>query len=125
VTDDDKMAFAAAYCEASRSNDAQSLLAMSAPDAVVWHNFDDVEATMAHTTKTMAWLHRNVTDLAWQDINLRPTVDGFVWQALMTGVAKGGPLRVHTCVVVTLNEAGMLARLDEYLDPAATSVLRG
>jgi hypothetical protein len=43
----------------------------------------------------------------------------------MTGAAVGGPLRVHGCVVVRLDAAGLITRLDEYLDQAATAVLRG
>ena len=125
MSDEDKLAFAASYCAACRTNDGAALAAMSAPEAVVWHNFDEVESTMAHTTRALAWLHRNVTDLAWHDVNLKVTSDGFVWQALMTGVASGGALRVHTCLVVTLDDQGRLARIDEYVDPAATAVLRG
>jgi ketosteroid isomerase-like protein len=37
----------------------------------------------------------------------------------MTGTGPGGPLRVHTCVVATLSDAGKVTRMEEYLDSAA------
>ena len=124
LTDQDKMAIAAKYCEASRTNDGAAMLALSAPDAIVWHNFDGAEADMAHTVKTLAWVHRTAKDLAWKDVHLQATSTGFIWQALMTGIAPGGSLLVNTCIVVILNEHGLITRLDEYLDSTSTAVLR-
>ena len=43
----------------------------------------------------------------------------------MTGTGPGGPLEVHSCVIVTLNEAGLIVRAEEYLDTAQTAALRG
>ena len=75
--------------------------------------------------KTVGWLHRNVPDLAWHDIALYPTPTGFVSQTIMTGTAPGGALRVHSCVIVTLDDDGLVTRVEEYLDPTQTAVLRG
>jgi len=44
---------------------------------------------------------------------------------IMTGTAPGGALRVHSCVIVTLDGDGRVTRVEEYLDPAQTAVLRG
>ena len=101
------------------------MLALSAAEAVVWHNFDEVEASMEQTVKGLHWIHRAVPDLAWTDISLRPMDNGFVWQAVLTGTAPGGSLRAHSCVVVTLDDGGLITRLEEYLDRAQTAVLRG
>jgi ketosteroid isomerase-like protein len=125
LTDDEKLAIAHLFAMASRSNDAAAYAALCAPDATTWHNFDDLQVTTEQTVRTIAWLHRTVADLAWIDVALLPTPTGFVSQTILTGTAPGGPLRAHSCVVVTLNDDGLVQRVDEYLDPSQTAVLRG
>jgi ketosteroid isomerase-like protein len=53
------------------------------------------------------------------------TATGFVWQAVLTGTAPGGPLRAHTCMVVTLSASGRVIRTEEYLDSTALAPLSG
>jgi ketosteroid isomerase-like protein len=125
LTDHDKIDIATRFAAASRNNDPDAYRSLCAPDAVTWHNFDEVEVGTEHTVRTMAWLHRTVSDLVWSDISLAPTPTGFVSQTIMTGTAPGGALRVHSCVVVTLLDDGLIARIDEYLDPSQTKVLAG
>jgi ketosteroid isomerase-like protein len=125
LTDDDKLAIAAKFAAASRTNDADAYRALCTADATTWHNFDDAELGTDQTVKTVAWLHRSVANLAWHDVSLLPTPTGWVSQTLMTGAAPGGELRVHSCVIVTLNGDGLVTRVEEYLDPAQTAVLLG
>jgi uncharacterized protein len=125
LTDADKLAIAARYSSTSQTNDTDGFVALLAPDAVTWHNFDDTEVPTAQTMRTVKWLHRTVPDLAWATVATIPTATGFVSQTIMTGTAPGGPLRVHSCVVVTMNDDGLITRIDEYLDPRQTAVLEG
>lgn len=114
---------AARYIAATRAGDSDALAALSEPDVEFWHNFDDAVVGIDATTRTLRWLHRTVPDLAWDDVALHVTDDGFVWRSVITGSAPGGPLRAHTCVVATLSPTGKVTRLDEYLDPAAMANL--
>lgn len=125
LSDDDKLAIARRFAAASRQNDPEAYTALCTPDAVTWHNFDGIEVPTERTLRTIAWLHRTVPDLAWLDVALLATPSGFVSQTVMTGTAPGGPLNVNSCIVVTLTENGLVARVDEYLDPAQTAVLAG
>lgn len=125
MTDDDKLAVAARFAAASRDNDATAYRALCAPDATTWHNFDELAVDTERTLRTVAWLHRSVADLAWHDVALSPTPTGFVAQTMMTGTAPGGPLRVLSCVIVTLDDDGLVRRVEEYLDTAQTAPLRG
>jgi uncharacterized protein len=120
-----KLAVAARYAAATRGNDTEAFLALCTPDAVTWHNTDDQAEPIANTAKGMAWLHRKVPDLAWTDVTLLPTSTGFVSHSVMTGTAAGGPLRIHSCLIVTLNDDGLVTRIDEFIDPAQTAPLRG
>lgn len=125
LPDDEKLVIAARFAAASRHDDADAYRTLCAPGAVTWHNFDDVEVTTEQTIRTVSWLHRTVRSLAWIDVALVPTPAGFVSQTIMTGTAPGGELRVHSCVIVTLDGDGLVTRVEEYLDPAQTTVLRG
>lgn len=124
LTDDDKLAVARRFAAATRTNDASAYAALCAPGATTWHNFDDVEVTTEQTVRTVAWLHRTVSDLAWVDVALLPTSTGFVSQTTLTGTAPGGQLRAHSCIVVTLRDDGLVERVEEYIDPRQTTVLR-
>lgn len=125
LSDDAKLTVADRFATASRTNDGEAYAALCAPGAVTWHNFDDLEVSTEQTIRTVAWLHRTVPDLAWTDVALYPIPSGFVSQTIMTGTAPGGALRVHSCVIVTLDDHGLVTRVEEYLDPAQTAVLRG
>lgn len=125
LSDDDKLAIARRFAAASRENDAEAYAALCTASSVTWHNFDGLEVPTDTTVRTVAWLHRTVPDLAWTDVALHPTPTGFVSQTVMTGTAPGGALNVHSCVVVTLDDDGLVARVEEYLDPGQTAVLAG
>lgn len=125
LTDADKLAVAARFTAASAGNDADGYRALCAPDCQTWHNYDGLEVAAEQTARTIGWLHRTVPDLAWRIDEVSPTPNGFVVQMVMTGTAPGGPLSVATCAVVTLDDAGLITRIAEYLDPAQTAPLRG
>jgi hypothetical protein len=125
LSDDDKLAIAADFARASRTNDADLYRSLCAPGAVTWHNFDELEVGSDQTVRTVGWLHRAVADLEWSDVALLPTPTGWVSQTILSGTAPGGPLRVHSCVIVTLDDDGLVQRVEEYLDSAQTAVLSG
>jgi hypothetical protein len=113
----------AAYAAATRAGNGEAMLAMSEPDAVVWHNYDQVAISTERSNRALAWLHRTVPDAHWTDVAVLPTPEGFVWRSVLTGTAPAGALRVHSCIIVTLSGAGKVLRSDEYLDTAALAVL--
>lgn len=125
MTDEELLSLAASYAAATRSCDLDTLASLVEPDAVVWHNHDETEVDMDRTNRTVAWLHRTVPDISWEDVSVIPTQEGFVWRAVLTGSAPGGPLRAPTCVVATVSDRGRIARVDEYLDSAALAPLSG
>jgi hypothetical protein len=125
LSDDDKLAIAGRMNGATAANDGEAYAALCAPGALSWHNFDELEVSTEHTLRTVAWLHRTVPDLQWTQLELIPTPSGFVSKSIMTGTAPGGPLRVHSCVIVTLDDDGLITRVEEYLDSAQTAALRG
>jgi len=125
LSNDEKLVIARRFAAATRTNDAAAHRALCTPEAYTWHNFDEVKVDTDKTLRTLAWLHRTVPDLQWHDVALHATPSGFVSQTIMTGTAPGGALRAHSCLVVTLNDDGLVTAADEYLDPAQLAVLSG
>jgi ketosteroid isomerase-like protein len=112
------------YARLMRAGDVPGSAALFAPDGVIWHNFDDRALPAERAASGLALLHDQVPDIDWKDVSVHFFDSGFVWQALLTGTAPGGPVRAHTCMVFTVSESGLIERLDEYLDPAGLQPLR-
>ncbi|HUF96819.1 MAG TPA: nuclear transport factor 2 family protein [Ilumatobacter sp.] len=124
IGDVEKLGVAERYAAATRAGDADALAAVCEPDAVVWHNFDNASVSADRAARTLRWLHGAAPDVAWTDVAVLVTTNGFVWQALLTGTGPGGPFAASTCMVVTLSDRGLVAKTEEYIDPAALAVLQ-
>lgn len=112
------------FAEATATGDPERAASLCRPDAVVWHNYDNAEIPYADTAKSLLWLHKKVPDIAWVTRFLLTTPTGWVWLATITGSAPGGPLSAQTCMVATLDDAGLIRRLDEYIDPSQMGPVR-
>jgi ketosteroid isomerase-like protein len=96
-----------------------------APDAVIWHNNDQIEENPETNLRTLSWVTRNIKDLRYEDIRRQETATGFVQQHVLRGIApNGAALEIPACIVCQVND-GRITRLEEYLDSAHTAVLRG
>lgn len=120
----DPLSVQAGYARALRAGDAGAATAMFAPGGVIWHNYDDREVPADRASRVLTVLRDAMPDLDWEDVAVEATPSGFVWRAVVVGTAAGGPVRAHTCMVVTVSSDGLIERLDEYLDPAAMAPLR-
>lgn len=102
--------------------DTDALRAVYAPDAAIWHNFDEREQTVDENLVTLVDLHRRATGLEYTEIRRFPAPGGFVQQHVLVGQAKGGPLRMPAMIRFWV-EAGRITRLEEYLDTRQAMVL--
>ncbi|MGB0101005.1 MAG: hypothetical protein WBP61_12070 [Nocardioides sp.] len=89
-----------------------------------WHNIGEHEAEIERTPSRTRQV-RAGADLRVEDVRLRVFDGGWVVQATTTGSnAAGDPVRVPTCLVVTVHE-GRIARFEEYADSRAAEALFG
>jgi ketosteroid isomerase-like protein len=93
------------------------------PDAVIWHNFDQVAQSREANLAVLGWLVAKVADRRYDDIVRVVLPDGFVQQHVLRGDAPGGRLEVPAMIRVTVSD-GLIVRLDEYLDTAQLAALR-
>ncbi|WP_206422700.1 nuclear transport factor 2-like protein [Nocardioides pantholopis] len=87
-----------------------------------WHNIGERETEIQRTPSRTRQVQGGA-DLRVEDVRLRVFDGGWVVQATTTGTGPaGGPVRVPSCVVVTLRE-GRIARFEEYADSRAAEAL--
>jgi ketosteroid isomerase-like protein len=105
------------------SGDVEAVRSIYAPDAVIWHNFDNLEQTPDENLRTLTWMVTNVGGVHYEDIRRHQTTDGYVQQHTFCGrAASGEEVRAPCCLIVRV-EGGRISRLDEYLDPAQFAIL--
>ncbi|GAA2080526.1 nuclear transport factor 2 family protein [Aeromicrobium tamlense] len=112
---------------AAEAGDPTDLAEIYAPDGVIWHNHDGVEQTVEENARVLTGIAKRVTDRRYTDRRIQLFDGGVVQQHVLRGtnVRSGEPVELHACVVVTVNEDGRIARLDEYIDSAEAARFSG
>jgi hypothetical protein len=119
----DTLEIAARYRRAVDAGDAEALAALHHPDGRIWHNTDGLEQTVEENAKLSDWVRSRAPDLAFTDVRITPTAEGFLRRHVMTGTGPGGSFAVPSCLIVTLDAAGLITRVEEYIDSAALAPL--
>jgi len=114
----DALAVAERFMAALNAADADTVRALYAPDARIWHNFDDKLQPVEENIKSMHWMHSKLTQLNY-DIQSRVALpEGFLQTHILRGtLASGKTFALHACAIVTVKD-GRITELKEYLDTA-------
>lgn len=104
------------------AGDVEGVRAIYAPDARIWHNFDQRDQAPDENLLTLVDLHRRASNLQYTEIRRFVAPGGFVQQHVLTGEAKGGPLKMPAMIRFWV-EGGRITRLEEYLDTRQAMVL--
>jgi ketosteroid isomerase-like protein len=125
MTERETLELADRFFAAIPKGDAATLRRLYAPDAVIWHNFDQKAQSVDENLRVLEWIAANVRNLRYEEVRRIVTPQGWVQQHVLRGTAPNGkPLEVPACIVFSVR-AGRVARLDEYLDTAQVAALRG
>ena len=125
VTHDDIDQLASRFFQALERGDVAAVGECYAPDATVWHNYDQLEQPRDANLRVLRWVVDNVAGLRYEDVRRVVLDDGFVQQHVLRGTAPNGtPLEVPAMMRVMVAD-GRITRLEEYLDTAQVAVLRG
>lgn len=123
LTDEEILDFAARFMGAIEAGDVAAMRACYAPNARIWHNFDNVEQTLDENVKVLEWFSRILPDRHYRIVRREALKDGFLQQHVLEATLPDGvKWNMSACVVVRM-ENGLISRLDEYLDSAATKAL--
>ncbi len=96
-----------------------------APDAKIWHNFDQKIQTATENLAVLGWMVQNMAEIAYGEVRRQPTPSGFVQQHVLTVRVKSSGRRfsIPSCIIATVKGAH-ITRLDEYLDSAQIAALQ-
>ena len=119
----DVEAVAARFFAAIEAGDTDGIQAIYAPDAVVWHNTDEVEQAVAQNLVVLRWVIDNVKGWHYEDVRRTSFEGGFVQQHVGKGVAPNGAAIAMPACIVGRVEGGRVARIDEYIDSAGVAAL--
>jgi len=98
--------------------DCATLDAIYTPDAVIWHNYDNVEQPRDDNIAMLANFRTMFKSFRYADIRREFFDGGFVQQHVCKGVkANGDSFEVPNCMVVTMR-GEQIARIDDYFDSA-------
>ncbi|WP_298163490.1 nuclear transport factor 2 family protein [Brevundimonas sp.] len=122
--DKDIHEFSDRFSAALERGDSEAARAFYAPDARIWHNFDDYEQSVDENLRTLAWMHRKLPVRTYNILRREILHDGWIQQHVLEATLPDGrPFRMAACCVVQMKD-GLITRLDEYLDPAQAAVLK-
>ena len=125
MTKQEVLQFAERFVGAIQSGDAVTVRACYAPGAAIWHNIDDVEQTVDQNIRSLDWFVRKLPDRHYRVLRREALEDGFLQQHVLEATLPDGTAwKMAACVVVKMRD-GLIVRLDEYLDSAASNALRG
>ncbi|MGD9932390.1 MAG: nuclear transport factor 2 family protein [Dehalococcoidia bacterium] len=115
------------FFAAIESADVETLRGLYHPAARVWHNNDDLDQGVTANLRVLRWVTRNVQGLCYDEIRRTLTADGRVLQQhVLRGVGPTGvEVAIPAAIIFTVDAAGLVTRIEEYLDSAATVALTG
>jgi ketosteroid isomerase-like protein len=118
------LALAKRFFDAIEKGDIDAVRAIYAPDAVIWHNNDNLETSREDNLKVLTNFIKAVPTRHYLDRRVGAFDGGFVQQHLLKGkLANGKDLALACCIVCEVKD-GRITRLDEYFDSAALAVFR-
>jgi ketosteroid isomerase-like protein len=124
VSEQDVMDLADRFLTAVECGDADTVRAIYAPHAKIWHNFDSVEQTVEENMRVLTWFARTLPNRRYRVLRREATRDGYFQQHVVEAVLPDGTdWKMPACLVVTVKD-GRITRLDEYLDSAQAAVLQ-
>jgi len=109
--------------DAIESGDPNAIAACCTDNVVVWHNYDNLEVGFDVVVPMLSTLVARVPGVRYVDVRRYPIERGYVQQHVVRGDAPSGRLNLPACMIVDVRD-GLIARIEEYLDRAAISVLR-
>lgn len=123
MTHDEIETLATKFFAAIQAGDIETVAATYSDDAVIWHNYDQIEQHKADNLRTLQYVIATVQGRSYDDVRRTVLDDGFVQQHVLRGTAPGGPLEVPAMLRVWVAD-GRITRLDEYLDTAQVTLTR-
>jgi len=120
----DVLRLAERFVAAIETGDIEAVKDCYAPDAEIWHNFDNINQTVAENLKVLGWMAGVLSDRHYAILRRVEIPGGFLQQHVLHGKLKNGnAFSMPACLVIQV-ENGRIKRLEEYLDVSQAAALR-
>jgi ketosteroid isomerase-like protein len=118
-------ALAKRFFDAIEEGDIETMRASFAPNAVIWHNTDEIEGDVDQTALVLTGMVARISNRKYAERRVHVFDGGFVQQHALTGnrVSDGGAVRLP-CAIICQVRDGKITRLDEYFDSAHVAEFR-
>ncbi|HLF31713.1 MAG TPA: nuclear transport factor 2 family protein [Xanthomonadales bacterium] len=114
----DVLAVGERFIVALNAADEAAVRTIYAPDARIWHNFDQRVQTVDQNIESMHYVHSRLRNLNY-DVKSRIAIPGgFVQQHVLRGVLPSGEEFAMPACAICRVENGRITSLEEYLDTA-------
>jgi ketosteroid isomerase-like protein len=95
-----------------------------APDVAVWHSGDAHDNDRARALRVIAWFINRTVARSYDVLDRRVFDGGFVQQHILHATGTDGAvIALRVCIVIEVDDAGLITRIDEYFDPKDMAVL--
>ncbi len=103
--------------------DAEAVRATYAPDARLWHNFDEKYQSVEENVRLLQWLHGRLENVKYDVVGRDLLEDGFVQRHVLRGTLKSGEeFAMPACCIIRI-EGDRIVSMHEYLDSAQAALL--
>ncbi|WP_292991506.1 nuclear transport factor 2 family protein [Mycobacterium sp.] len=90
-----------------------------ADDVAVWRAAAARDDDKVRAMKVLRWFIRVTTQRSYEILDRQVFPDGFVQQHILHAAGtNGGSIALRVCIVIKVNDGGLIKRIDEYFDPA-------
>lgn len=104
---------------AIETGDYANVEASWSDDVVVWHSGDAQDNDRVRALKVIRWFLDTTTARRYEILDRQTFDGGFVQQHVLHADGTGGStIALRVCIVIKVNPAGLIWRIDEYFDPA-------
>jgi len=124
MTHDEIESLADRFLGAIEAGDIDTLRRLYADDAAIWHNFDQIDQSVADNLQVLQRLQAAIPNLRYTEIRRIILDDGYVQQHVLCGDAPGGALSMPAMLRVDVAD-GRVTRIEEYLDTRQAAVIFG
>ena len=111
------------FMAAIETGDIETVLAIYADEATIWHNFDQIEVSPKENARQVRWFSGRLANMKYTEIRRSEIAGGVVQQHVLRGTAPNGePVAIYAMLRIDI-ENDRIVRLEEYLDRAQAAAL--
>lgn len=88
-------------------------------DVLVWHSGDLADNERTRALKVIRWFMNVTVTRSYEILDRQFFEGGFVQQhVLRASRSDDASIEMRVCIVIKVNDGGLITRIDEYFDPA-------